>query len=256
VDLDPTEPGHGPVGDARRHSAHYKVVHPLLAPPAYQVITLFQHLQEFRNIFRIVLQVAIHGDHIFALGVGEAGGQGRSLPEIAPQLDHHHAAVNGHDLAQQLVGAIHAAVVHKHQLKRVPGGFHDRFQAVIERGHTLLFIVKRYYDRVLRHSEKLYIRLIRLRYLKMQENYAGCPDVTVPHWYFSRIFTVRSSSSTTSSTFSLRSLSSVADCRNSWTWARAAADCCPPMNALSQASRKKILRSRLTCGSASRAGRK
>src|SRR5262249_13033450 len=73
---------------------------------------------------------------------------------------------------------------------------------------------------------------------------------------FARILTVRSNSSLTSKTFSLRSLSKSPVRRNSLTWSRASSDCWPPIKAPSQPRTKNILRSRLTWGSAASACRR
>ena len=75
VDLYPTQLSHQPIGAARGDAAHPQVVEPALAPAADDVVALGQFLQELRDIFGIVLQVAIHGDDVLALGMVEAGGQ-------------------------------------------------------------------------------------------------------------------------------------------------------------------------------------
>ena len=55
------------------------------------------------------------------------------------------------DFAQEMTGAIGAAVVHEHQFERVGLRLHYRFQAVIEFGDVLLLVVERNYDGVLKH---------------------------------------------------------------------------------------------------------
>ena len=76
-------------------------------------------------------------------GVVEAGGQCRSLAEVAAQLDHQHAAVDRGNLFQQLVGAVTGAIVDQHQLKALAHLLHDLLQARIEGGHVLFFVVER-----------------------------------------------------------------------------------------------------------------
>ena len=95
---------------------------------------------------RIVLQVAIHGDHVVALGMVKSGGQCGRLSEIAAQLDYDHPAVHRGDLLQQRERIIAAAVVHENQLEGFSGSFHDHPQAVVQLGYVLFFVVKRYDD--------------------------------------------------------------------------------------------------------------
>ena len=129
----------------------HEVVDALLAPAADDVVTLAQLLQEQGNVVGIVLQVAVHGDDVLALGVIEAGGQRRGLPEIAAQLDHHHAAVDGGNLLQHPEGVVAAAVIDEDQLERLAGRFHHHLQPVVEFGDVLFFVVERYDDGVLEH---------------------------------------------------------------------------------------------------------
>src|SRR5262249_5556870 len=118
--------------------------------------TLLQHLQEFWDLFRIVLQIAVHSDEILALRVREAGSQRRGLSKVAAQLYDYHAAIDGYDLPQQLVGAVQASIVYKYQLKSLARGFHDRLQTVVKRGDALLLVVERDDNRVLWHHCRLY----------------------------------------------------------------------------------------------------
>ena len=101
---------------------------------------------------RIVLQVAIHGDDVLALGVVEAGGQRRGLAKVAAQLDYDDAAIHRGDLLQHPEGVVAAAVVHEHQLERLTGGFHHRLQAVIKLGDVLFLVVEGHDDGVLEHG--------------------------------------------------------------------------------------------------------
>ena len=147
----------------RRDAPHDEVVDALLAPAADDVVALAQLLQEHRNVVGIVLQIAVHGDDVFAFGVIEARGQRGGLAEVAAQLDHHHAAVDRGNLLQHPEGVVAAAVVDEDQLERLAGGFHDHLQAVVELGDVLFFVVKRYDDGVLRHRLIYYnVELARL----------------------------------------------------------------------------------------------
>ena len=95
---------------------------------------------------RIVLQVAIHGDDVVALGVIESGGQSGGLSEVAAQLDHDDPAVDRGDLLQQRKRIVAAAIVDENQLEGLSGGFHDHPQAVVQLGYVLFFVMKRYDD--------------------------------------------------------------------------------------------------------------
>src|SRR5262249_25127915 len=152
VNVHAAELGHRPIRDARRNPAHDEVIHALLAPATHQIVALLQHLQKFWNLVRIVLQITVHGDEVLALRVREAGSQGRRLPEIPAQLPHYHAAVNGHNFAEHFVRPVHTAVVDEDQLKALAGGLHHGLQTVVKSRYALLLIVKRNYDRILRHS--------------------------------------------------------------------------------------------------------
>ena len=75
VDIHTAQLGHQPVGAARWNAPQPEIVDAALAPSADDVVTLGDFLQKQRNVGRIVLQVAVHGDDVFAAGVIEAGRQ-------------------------------------------------------------------------------------------------------------------------------------------------------------------------------------
>jgi hypothetical protein len=77
------------------------------------------------------------------------------LPKIAAQLYDGYTAVDRRNLAQQMEGQIGASIVHENQFKAVGIGLHHPFQAVVENGHVLLFIVKRDNDGVLGHGDEI-----------------------------------------------------------------------------------------------------
>src|SRR6202030_1452303 len=68
MQIDPGKLGHQPVRNAARHAAHQPVVSPLVAPAAYQIVAFFDFFKEARNLFRVMLQIAVHGDDDFAAG--------------------------------------------------------------------------------------------------------------------------------------------------------------------------------------------
>ncbi len=99
----------------------------------------------------IVLQIAVHGDHVLAFGVIEARGQRRGLSEVAAQLHHDNPAIDGGNLLQQPKGVVLAAVVDEHQLERLTRSFHYDLQTIVKLGDILLFIMKRDDDGILKH---------------------------------------------------------------------------------------------------------
>jgi hypothetical protein len=52
---------------------------------------------------------------------------------------------------------INAAIVHEDQLERFASGFHYDFQAVVELGDVLFFVMKGYDNRILEHGTSYYI---------------------------------------------------------------------------------------------------
>src|SRR6185295_6111156 len=75
VDVHAAQFGHQPVSAAGRQAAKPEVVDAPLAPAADNIVALGNLFQKNGDIGRIMLQVAIHGDDIFAAGVIEAGSQ-------------------------------------------------------------------------------------------------------------------------------------------------------------------------------------
>src|SRR5258706_3250463 len=117
VDIDAAELGHNPVGNSRREAPQPEVIDALLAPSADDVIALGDFFDEQRDVRRIVLQVAIHGNDEFTAHVIEAGGEAGGLAEIAPQLDYRDAAIHRRDLARQDESVHVAAVILQHDLR-------------------------------------------------------------------------------------------------------------------------------------------
>jgi len=158
VDVYAAELRHQPIGAARGKAAHHEVIDALLTPPAHDVITLGDLLQKTRNVIGIMLKVAIHGDDVFAGGVIESRSEGRSLAKVSAQLDYRNPTVNGRDLAEQMEGEIRTAIVNEDEFEAFGMGFHHPFQAVIENGYVLLFVMKGDNDRILRHADQIITR--------------------------------------------------------------------------------------------------
>jgi hypothetical protein len=99
-----------------------------------------------------VLEIAVHGEDVVALGVVEAGGEGRGLAEVAAKLDNENAAVYGGDLFKQTVGPVAGAIVDEDQFEGFANLLHYRFETVVEGGDVLLFIMERNDDGIFRHG--------------------------------------------------------------------------------------------------------
>src|SRR5215469_15367688 len=156
VDIHAAQFRHQPVRDARRNAPQPKVVDAVLAPAADDVVALADLLNEHRNIGRIMLEVAIHGDDVFAAGVVESSGEAGGLSKITAEFHDGHPAVDSCDLAQQLERAIGRTVVHQDDLEALAVRFHDGFKAVIEVGDILLLVMQRDHNRILCHGRFYY----------------------------------------------------------------------------------------------------
>src|SRR5215831_7884131 len=78
---------HHPIGGAARDLPHQPVVAARIAPSAYQVVAFFDLFKEAGNLFRIMLEVAVHRDNDTAASEVESGLERRCLAKIAPQPD-------------------------------------------------------------------------------------------------------------------------------------------------------------------------
>jgi len=75
VNIHAAQFGHQPVGNAGWKAAKPEVINAALAPSADDVVALRNLFQKHRNVGGVVLQVAVHGDDVFAAGVIEASRQ-------------------------------------------------------------------------------------------------------------------------------------------------------------------------------------
>ncbi len=151
VNIDTAQLSHQPICYARRDAPHPEIVDANLAPAADNVITGSNFFEEHRDVGGIVLQIAIHGDDVFAARMVETSGQTGRLAKVTAKLDHGHAAVDGCDLAQHSERVVIRAVIDQHNFERLTGSLHYRFQAVVEIGYVLLLVVQGDDDRVLGH---------------------------------------------------------------------------------------------------------
>src|SRR6185295_16829432 len=110
--------GHQPVGDEAGKTSRQPVICSLQSPSADDVIALFHFRNKIRNLCRIVLQVAIHGNDDLAASEVKPGLQGSSLAEIPSQTDEDEAGIVLTDLDQRFVAKVLAAIVYKNHLER------------------------------------------------------------------------------------------------------------------------------------------
>ncbi len=116
---------------------------PLVKPTAYQIVAFLNFFQEARNFFRVVLQVAAHGnDHVAARKI-KAGFQGGRLPEIPPQPHQIHAPVVLVNFRKHLERFVLAAVIHKHQFVRLAEPVHHFGELHVKWWDVFLFIEER-----------------------------------------------------------------------------------------------------------------
>src|SRR5499426_740119 len=141
VDRDSRRARHQLVRDPRRKRSQETVL-AVLTPAADHVVTFFELRQKSRDVFRLMLQIAVHGDDHVAFGVIESGGQRRGLAEISAQSDACHARVEGGDLSQNRRRAIGAAVINKDQFIVFAKIFHHFRQTAIKNGQILFFVMK------------------------------------------------------------------------------------------------------------------
>src|ERR1700688_4064499 len=152
VNIDAAQFGHEPVRNARGDATHPEIIDANLAPAADDIVTGRNLFQKHWNVGRIVLQIAIHRDDVFATRMVETGGQSGGLAEVAPELDHGDPAIDGSDFAQHGEGVIAGAIIHQHDFKGLASRLHYRLQAVIEIGDVLLLVMQWDDYGIFRHS--------------------------------------------------------------------------------------------------------
>ena len=152
VDIDAAEFGHHPVGDPGRNAAHPEIIDADFAPAADDVVPRGNFFEEERDVSGVVLQIAIHGDDVFAAGVVETCGQSGGLAEVPAKFNDCDPAVDCGDFAQHRKGVVARTIVDENDLEGLTCGLHDDLQAIVEIGDVFLLVMQRYDDGVFRHS--------------------------------------------------------------------------------------------------------
>ncbi len=121
--------------------------------PDHDVVALVHELEKLRNIARIVLQVAVHGDdHVTARGLyarRHCGG----LPVVASELHHAHARIllgKTHGNGER---AVAAAVVDEHHFEREAERLERVDHRFVHRRNAFLFVIEGHADRYFRTGE-------------------------------------------------------------------------------------------------------
>src|SRR5215472_17587339 len=136
VQMNPRNRRDEPVGQRARQIALQRGVLPLLPPARDEIVAFIQFGQELRNIGRIILEIAIHGDEDISLGKTNPGHESRRLTSIAAQLDE--AQLRLRQLPDNLSRLIGAAVVDNNDLVRKA----ETFQTAKENRQKLLEVMR------------------------------------------------------------------------------------------------------------------
>ena len=115
----------------------------MLAPSAGDVEAFVDLLQQRGDVFRGMLQIAIHGDDDVAFGFVKAGRERRCLAEIAAQANHLEVPIGLHQIGEQLKASVGRRVVDEKNFVRALQLLQHRREAVVEREDGVLLIVNR-----------------------------------------------------------------------------------------------------------------
>src|SRR5579871_2217684 len=102
--------GHHPTRHPARNLAQEPVVLAGIAPAADQVKSFLDFFQELGNFFRIVMQIAVHGDDDFTAGKIKSGFERGSLTKISPETNQVYAAIMLVNFREDLERIIFASV--------------------------------------------------------------------------------------------------------------------------------------------------
>ncbi len=133
-----------PVGDARGNLARDQLVLAVVAPADDQVEAGVDLLEQQRDIGRVVLQVAVHGDEHVAVRVLDACGHRRSLAVVATELDDAQPRIALRDRGRDRDRVVPAAVIDEHHLERPAERSQRLHDRVVQRPNALLLVVERH----------------------------------------------------------------------------------------------------------------
>ena len=126
ADRQPGDAADQPVGEHRGQLARQPLVLPVHAPADDEVVALLQLGEHHRDVGRIVLQVAVHGDEEAAARELDPRGHRRGLAVVALEPQHPDAVVASDQVARARHRGVAAAVVHEQDLEGQAGGLERR----------------------------------------------------------------------------------------------------------------------------------
>lgn len=128
--------------------------HRFLALPAHATDDLVLFVLDFRKHRRQqigrILTVGIHDRHDLPGGLLDAGVDGELVPEVARKTQAFDPRMTILELLDDFPGPVTAAIIDQNDLERASGRLQDLHRALDHVGKTLLFVVGRHHDAVLR----------------------------------------------------------------------------------------------------------
>ncbi len=122
-------------------------VFPAGTPAAdYIVILVFHLFKQPRNVFRIVLQVAIYADHDFAFCVVKSRFECCALSEVFSEFYQFDPVVFIAGIPHSFECFVGGTVVNGDDLEIAPYAFQNTDQFVTEESYVLFFVIDRDYD--------------------------------------------------------------------------------------------------------------
>src|SRR6201993_4642157 len=96
----------------------------VLAPTAYNFVSVLELLQESWDFRRIMLKVAVHGDHVVTFTVCKPSRQRRGLTKVSAQPDSSDTRVDCGKITQSLICKICAPIIDEDKLVSPLNLFH------------------------------------------------------------------------------------------------------------------------------------
>ena len=169
MELDPGKLGHHPVRNPARQAACQPPIPPLGSPSADDVVSLFNFGHEGGDLFRVVLQVAIHGDDDLAARGIKACLQRRGLAKVPAQGDNSYAGVALIDFVERLQCVVRTAVVDEDNLIRFVEPCHHLSQSHVKWGDVRCLVVERHHNgkfHVAIHLADPLVEVVRARFTR------------------------------------------------------------------------------------------
>ncbi len=147
-----------PIAQQAGNFANEKVVLPIGSETENGVIALAQLGEQERNIRRIVLQIAVHGDDDVARGPVDARLQRCRLAEVAAQADDLNERIAPRQLLELHKGTIAAAVVHENDFVLKAQRIEDSAQPLMQPGDVVPLVLDRNHHRKFHKSPRALAR--------------------------------------------------------------------------------------------------